>query len=242
MEDEKKPTETKTEKEGIASAFGNEKPKEEEKKDKPEKADPKAAESQEEKEKTPADQKQEGAESASDDKAQSGKTYTQAEADAMMAKVRKKYQKGGVAAETDEAAAAENEAVARTDEETETPDVDPAQPAEQVQRDPATGMLVTKLARAEIKSELAIAGVDPTKIARAAWLIDPEEVMENGEYSEAKAKEVVKKLLADWPELKPSKGQATAANTFSFGAHQQEETDASEATKNQISSIFGNTK
>lgn len=236
MEDEKKPTETKTEKEGIAAAFGNEKPKEEDKKDKPEKADPKAAEQGK------PEQKQEGAESASDDKAQSGKTYTQAEVDAMMAKARKKYQKGGVTAETEETAATEDEAAAGTDGATETPAVDPAQPAVQAQRDPATGMLVTKLARAEIKSELAIAGVDPTKIARAARLIDPEEVMENGEYSEAKAKEAVKTLLADWPELKPSEDQAAAANTFSFGAHQQEGTDATEATKNQISSIFGNTK
>ncbi|WP_072682812.1 hypothetical protein [Holdemania sp. Marseille-P2844] len=236
MEDEKKPTETKTEKEGIASAFGNEKPKEEDKKDKPEKADPKAAEQGK------TEQKQEGAESASDDKAQSGKTYTQAEVDAMMAKARKKYQKGGVTAETEEPAATEAEAAAGTDGETETPAVDPGHPAVQAQRDPATGMLVTKLARAEIKSELAIAGVDPTKIARAARLIDPEEVMENGEYSEAKAKEAVKTLLADWPELKPSEDQAAAANTFSFGAHQQEETEAAEATKNQISSIFGNTK
>ena len=236
MEDEKKPTETKTEKEGIAAAFGNEKPKEEDKKDKPEKADPKAAEQGK------AEQKQEGAESASDDKVQSGKTYTQVEVDAMMAKARKKYQKGGVTAETEETAATEDEAAAGTDGATETPAVDPAQPALQAQRDPATGMLVTKLARAEIKSELAIAGVDPTKIARAARLIDPEEVMENGEYSEAKAKEAVKTLLADWPELKPSEDQAAAANTFSFGAHQQEETDATEATKNQISSIFGNAK
>ena len=242
MEDEKKPTETKTEKEGIASAFGNEKPKEEDKKDKPEKADPKAAESQDKEGNKPADQKQEGAESASDDKAQSGKTYTQAEVDAMMAKARKKYQKGGVTAETEEPAATETEAAEGTDGETETPAVDPGQPAVQAQRDSATGMLVTKLARAEIKSELAIAGVDPTKIARAARLIDPEEVMENGEYSEAKAKEAVKTLLADWPELKPSEDQAAAANTFSFGAHQQEESDAAEATKNQISSIFGNAK
>lgn len=233
MEDEKKPTETKTEKEGITAAFGNEKPKE---KDKPEKADPKAAEQGK------TEQKQEGAESASEDKTQSGKTYTQGEVDAMMAKARKKYQKGGVTAETEETAATEDEAAAGTDGATETPAVDPAQPAVQAQRDPATGMLVTKLARAEIKSELAIAGVDPTKISRAARLIDPEEVMENGEYSEAKAKEAVNTLLADWPELKSTEDQAAAANIFSFGAHQQEETDAAEATKNQISSIFGNTK
>ena len=242
MEDEKKPTETKTEKEGIAAAFGNEKPKEEDKKDKPEKADPKAAESQDKEGKKPADQKQEGAESASDDKAQSGKTYTQAEVDAMMAKARKKYQKGGITAEAEETAALEDEAASGNEEVTEPPVVDPTQPAVQAQRDQATGMLVTKLARAEIKSELAIAGVDPTKISRAARLIDPEEVMENGEYSEAKAKEAVKTLLADWPELKPTEDQAAAANTFSFGAHQQEETDAAETTKNQISSIFGNTK
>jgi hypothetical protein len=241
MEDEKKTTGTKTE-EGIAAAFGNGKPEGEGKKDESEKADPKAAESQDEEEKNPADQKQEGAESASEDKTQSGKTYTQAEVDAMMAKARKKYQKGEVTAETEEASATEDKPAAGTEEATETPVADPMQPAVQAQRDPATGMLVTKLARAEIKSELAIAGVDPTKIARAARLIDPEEVMENGEYSEAKAKEAIKTLLADWPELKPSGDQAAAANTFSFGAHQQEETDAAEVTKNQISSIFGNTK
>lgn len=240
MEDEKKSTGTKTE-DGIAAAFGNEKPEGEGTKDTT-KADPKAAESQENKVRKPVDQKQESAESAGENETQRGKTYTQAEVDAMMAKARKKYQKGEVTAETEEASATEDKPAAGTEEATETPVADPMQPAVQAQRDPATGMLVTKLARAEIKSELAIAGVDPTKIARAARLIDPEEVMENGEYSEAKAKEAVKMLLADWPELKPLEDQAAAANTFSFGAHQQEETDAAEVTKNQISSIFGNTK
>lgn len=176
-------------------------------------ADPKAAD---------ANQEQEGTESASEDKKQSGKTYTQAEVDAMMAKARKKY------------SGKSDQEEAPADTLADVPKTDPLQT-----QDLATGITIERLAQAELKAEMAISGVDPSKVSRAVRLIDINEVLDNGEYSNAKAKEAIETLMQEWPELKQSKAE-TNENQFYFGVPGQEEQQDKDKQKSVISSIFGN--
>lgn len=204
MDNEKKEQQEEV-KESVTKAFGNEEPVKET-------ADPKAAD---------ANQEQEGTESASEDKKQSGKTYTQAEVDAMMAKARKKY------------SGKSDQEEAPVDTQTEAPKTDPLQT-----QDLATGITVERLAQAELKAEMAISGVDPSKVSRAVRLIDINEVLDNGEYSDAKAKKAIESLMKEWPELKQSKAE-TNENQFYFGVPGQEQQDK-DKQKSVISSIFGN--
>lgn len=207
--------------EGVTKAFGNdtEAPATE-----ANEADPKAAEQKE------TDQKQEGTESASKTKKQSGKTYTQEEVDAMMAKARKKYM-----GKTNEDP--ENEPPTN-DSKQSTGDKPPEQEGDQTQ-DLATGLTIEKYAQAELKASMAIAGVNPQKVQRAARLIDITNVIENGQFNEAKAKQEIEALLKDWPELKQAKEESNG-NAFYFGAPEQSEQDQEEKQKGIFSSIFGN--
>lgn len=182
--------------ENLSQTFGNDPAPQET-------ADPMATENQE----------QESAVSASDEK-QSGKTYTQAEVDAMMAKARKKYSKNDEQAEKSSSESAQTQ-------------------------DLATGITIERLAQAELKAEMAINGVDPSKVARAVRLVDINEVLENGQYSDAKAKSVIETLMQEWPELKQNKAENNE-NQFYFGVPGQEEQQDKDKQKSVISSIFGN--
>lgn len=62
--------------------------------------------------------------------------------------------------------------------------------------------------------------------------------MENGVYSEEKAKQEIEKLLQEWPELKRAE-VGSENNDFSFGAPRQEE-NAETTTAAKVSQIFGN--
>lgn len=214
MNDEVKEEKQEETKEDVKEAFGNntETPAEN-------KADPKAADQEE------TDQKQEGTVSAGEEKKQSdNKTYTQAEVDAMMAKARKKY-----TGKTNE-----------TDQVTETTNVEDTAPVYKTQtQDLATGLTVERYAQAELKASMAIAGVDPQKVQRAVRLIDASSVIENGQYSEEKAKQEIETLLQDWPELKQVKEESNS-NAFYFGAPEQSEQNQEEKQKGMFSSIFGN--
>lgn len=209
-------------KEDVAKVFGNqtEEPADDEKA----KADPKATDQKE------PGQKQEGTESAGEDKKQSGKTYTQAEVDAMMAKARKKY-----AGKTKEDPV--NDSVIE-----ETSPVEGSVTLDQEDtksQDLATGLTIERYAQAELKASMAIAGVDPQKVQRAVRLIDPVNVIENGQFSEEKAKQEIETLLKDWPELKLAKEESNS-NAFYFGAPEQSEQNQEEKQKGIFSSIFGN--
>lgn len=181
-----------------------------------EKADPKATVQKE------SEQKQEGTVSADDDKKQSSKTYTQAEVDAMMAKARKKYT--GKINEPEPV-----EEVVKDEKENPTA----------VEHDQATGLTIEKYAQAELKASMAIAGVNPSKVQRAVRLVDIANVLENGLFSEEKAKAEIETLLKDWPELKTSSSNGNG-NSFYFGAPEQEEQNQEEKQKGMFSSIFGN--
>ena len=76
------------------------------------------------------------------------------------------------------------------------------------------------------------------KLGRAAMLIEPESVMENGVYSEEKAKQEIEKLLQECPELKRAE-VGSENNDFSFGAPRQDE-NAETTTATKVSQIFGN--
>ena len=202
-DDERKEQEETTEKEQVSKAFGNEpeKPKAEENTDqKPENTDKGKPEKE-----NPESDKGAPAEK---------KTYTQAEVDAMLARARKKYQKGV----TDEAPA----------------EGEPEQPEESA----ATSIPMDKYIRAELKGSMAMFDIAAKKLGRAAMLIEPESVMENGVYSEEKAKQEIEKLLQEWPELKRAE-VGSENNDFSFGAPRQDE-NAETTTATKVSQIFGN--
>lgn len=227
MSDEVKEGKQEEIKEDVAKAFGNQTdPADDEKA----KADPKAADQKE------PGQKQEGAASAGDDKKQSGKTYTQAEVDAMMAKARKKYV--GKTKEDPANGATADDGAVNPDEEGGTPQEEEGQETDQGQ-DLATGLTIEKYAQAELKASMAIAGVNPKKVQRAVRLIDAANVIENGQFSEEKAKQEIEALLQDWPELKMAEN-GSDDNAFYFGAPEQAEQNSEEKQKGIFSSIFGN--
>ena len=132
----------------------------------------------------------------------------------MLARARKKYQKGV----TDEAPA----------------EGEPEQPEESA----ATSIPMDKYIRAELKGSMAMFDIAAKKLGRAAMLIEPESVMENGVYSEEKAKQEIEKLLQEWPELKRAE-VGSENNDFSFGAPRQDE-NAETTTATKVSQIFGN--
>ena len=205
-DERKEQEETTTEKEQVSKAFGNEpeKPKAEENTDpKPENTDKGKPEKE-----NPESDKGAPAEK---------KTYTQAEVDAMLARARKKYQKG------------------TTDESPE--EGEPEQPA-QPEESATTGIPMDKYIRAELKGSMAMFDIAAKKLGRAAMLIEPESVMENGVYSEEKAKQEIEKLLQEWPELKRAE-VGSENNDFSFGAPRQDE-NAETTTASKVSQIFGN--
>lgn len=164
----------------------------------------------------------------SNDKSNHGdeKKYTQAQVDAMMARMRKKYTKGANDENRDE----------QTKEDVNQQESD-ANKAGDNTRDLSTGITVERLAQAELKAEMAICGINPQKIARAVRLVDVADCLdETGEYNQEKAQEAINSLIQDWPELKQVQQQD---NTFEFGAPGQEEHDQN-TEKSMISKIFGN--
>ncbi|MCI9523584.1 MAG: hypothetical protein HFF01_00850 [Erysipelotrichaceae bacterium] len=218
MNEEKKEQQINDEK--ISNAFGNEQNQE---KVVENEADPKAEEKQDN-----AETKQEGAVSASKNKEQSERTYTQAEVDAMMTKARKKYTNKANGQELNKENPLENEEPKAEEQNIEQPNQ---------ALDLSTGITIERLAQAELKAQMAISGIDPSKVQRAVRLIDVNEVLENGQFSEPKAIEAVNLLLQEWPELKKAKDEQQ--NVFSFGAPDQQE-QQKEEQKGMFSKIFGN--
>lgn len=161
------------------------------------------------------------------DKNQRKKTYTQEEVDAMMARARKKYTKVDSKKESQEETL-EQEVVEDQDEEK-------TKELEEPKNDLSTGLAIDKLARAELKAQMAIDGVSPAKLVYACKMIDVADVLENGVYSEEKAKTAIEEMLKVMPELKATQQQEQ--NQFYFGAPEQEE---QKEEKNVIDKIFGN--
>ena len=184
------------------------------------------------------DSKNEGADTKGENKDGKEKMYTQAQVDAMMARARKKYTKGSEqVAENDvpgeEKQAPSKDALVDGEENPNKEDV------KEEPRDLSTGITVDKLARAELKAQMAIDGVNPSKLVYACRMIDVADVTdESGNYSEEMAKTAIEELLKVMPELKVTQQQAQ--NQFSFGAPEQQEQNPVLEEKNRISEIFGN--
>lgn len=184
------------------------------------------------------DSKNEGADTKGENKDGKEKMYTQAQVDAMMARARKKYTKGSEQV-------AEND-VPGEDKQTSTEDVSVdgeenpnKEDVKEEPRDLSTGITVDKLARAELKAQMAIDGVNPSKLVYACRMIDVADVTdESGNYSEEMAKTAIEELLKVMPELKVTQQQAQ--NQFSFGAPEQQEQNPLQEEKDKISEIFGN--
>lgn len=184
------------------------------------------------------DSKNEGADIKGENKDGKEKMYTQAQVDAMMARARKKYTKGSEQV-------AEND-VPGEDKQTSTEDVSVdgeenpnKEDVEEEPRDLSTGITVDKLARAELKAQMAIDGVNPSKLVYACRMIDVADVTdESGNYSEEMAKTAIEELLKVMPELKATQQQTQ--NQFSFGAPEQQEQNPLQEEKDKISEIFGN--
>lgn len=148
------------------------------------------------------------------------KTYTQAEVDAMMARVRKKYSKSS----------SEEEAVSE-----ETPSDNVVELSEEVSEEAES--FDPRYAKAEMKAFMATSGeIDPKKVQRAINLINLDKIMAFGEFNEQQAKNELEELLKDWPELKTT---GTESNSFYFGAKEQEER-TEDKQKGAIARIFGN--
>lgn len=162
------------------------------------------------------------------DKDQSKKMYTQEEVDAMMARARKKYTKGE---SKEEKETPEQEVVEENQSKEESED------KQEPKNDLSTGLTIDKLARAELKAQMAVDGVNPSKLVYACRMIDVADVLENGEYSEEKARTAIEEMLKVMPELKATEQQEQSQ--FYFGAPEQEENPQQEQ-KNVISKIFGN--
>ena len=128
------------------------------------------------------------------------KTFTQEELDAAIskekAKVKAKYEKQLKAVNGE--------------------DTPPADPAKDQAPAVDTTPFIQAAARAEIKAALAMAGVQPEKIAYAVRLIDTAEVLVEGAVSDEKTKKAVEDMLKSFPELKKTEGNQNP--TFKVGA------------------------
>ena len=119
------------------------------------------------------DSKNEGAGTKGENKDGKEKMYTQTQVDAMMARVRKKYTKGSEqVAENDVPGEEKREDGTLVDDE-ENPN---KEDVKEEPRDLSTGITVDKLARAELKAQMAIDGVNPSKLVYACRMIDVADV------------------------------------------------------------------
>ena len=71
-------------------------------------------------------------------------------------------------------------------------------------------------------------------------MVDIANVLDNGQFSEEKAKSEIETLLQEWPELKTQAAEQSNGNGFYFGAPEQEEQNQEDKQKGMFSSIFGN--
>ena len=96
-----------------------------------------------------------------------------------------------------------------------------------------------KAANAEVKAKMAVSGIKPEKIERAARLVDLSVVMEDGEVDDDKLTTEINALLKEFPELKVAASDDVGKG-FKVGADIKNAEKQSAQT--EISRIFGNSK
>lgn len=185
------------------------------------------------------DSKNEGADTKGENKDGKEKMYTQAQVDAMMARARKKYTKGSEQVAENDVPGEEKQASIEDGALVDGEENPNKEDTKEEPRDLSTGITVDKLARAELKAQMAIDGVNPSKLVYACRMINVADVTdESGNYSEEMAKTAIEELLKVMPELKVTQQQTQ--NQFSFGAPEQQEQNPLQEEKDKISEIFGN--
>lgn len=101
-------------------------------------------------------------------------------------------------------------------------------------------IVFNKYVNAEIKSALAICGVNPSKVSRACRLVDTDKVLVNNNLDEAKLKEEIDSVLAEFPELKITKErESEQSKGFKFGSEGNQNIDIKD---DALSNIFGKRK
>lgn len=146
--------------------------------------------------------------------------------------------------EQEETPNVEEKTTPATQKEEENPEQEPqslareeeseTQPVSQDTSEQQSNQLLTKYAQAELKAAMAVQGVDPAKLDRAARLVGAEEILENGEVNVERMHEIISELLQSWPELQR---QQSKDQKVKFGLGQAgSETGANSA----LSEIFGN--
>lgn len=156
-----------------------------------------------------------------DPPAQGGeKTFTQAEVDKMIA---------------DRLARAQASSKPATDPPAQGGEAKPEIPPE-FQQQLETMKKFTTLA--EVKSQMAAAGVDPVKLERAGRLASLANcVGPDGMPDKAKIEAEVKSVMDEWPELKAAQTQGEAKKGFQIGSDGQGGTAAT--TEAELNKIFG---
>lgn len=119
-----------------------------------------------------------------EDKKPEGKTFTQGDVDALIAKEKAKQK-------------------AKYEKLLKDEDPNPAGKATPEDNKATPNPFIEKYAIAEIKATMATFGIDPTKIDRAVRLVDYTPLMsEEGELDKEKLTSALTELLKSWPELK----------------------------------------
>ncbi|MCI8396163.1 MAG: hypothetical protein HFJ52_00175 [Clostridia bacterium] len=93
--------------------------------------------------------------------------------------------------------------------------------------------LMAKIALAMIDAD-----INAKKARKAARLVDVNKVITDGNIDEAKLKEEIDEIVAEWPELKAEITAETVNKGFAFGGSQENNNANSEDA--EISKIFGN--
>lgn len=150
------------------------------------------------------------------DEGAAGKTFTQAEVDALIAK---------------EKARAKKQSKKQTEDTTKTD-------GEETSTKQEVNPYIDKYAQAEIKFAMTQNGIDATKANRAVRLIDQSTVLtEDGEVDIEKLNTAIADLLKEWPELASTKD--ADGKGFKIGADQSKNKAKDE---DLIAAAFGNTK
>lgn len=91
----------------------------------------------------------------------------------------------------------------------------------------------------KIGIQMAIKGVNPTKLQRASRLVDQSKVIVNGVIDQARLEEEINAIISEFPELIGNSNQ-NESKGFKFGAAGNQTQDSTNNINDEIDSIFGN--
>ena len=92
----------------------------------------------------------------------------------------------------------------------------------------------------KIGLEMAIKGINPTKLQRASRLVDQEKVIINGAVDDTKLEEEINAIISEFPELVEGANSTSEQKGFKFGAAGNQTQDATDNINDELDEIFGN--